>query len=85
VIVIAAILVPFFLTSCGKKGQAGEKKAVQKSADDFLDKDAKPDERKYLIAAKPFIIAIANRKYADAYALLSRYAKAHVLQPVYTC
>src|SRR5262249_44312794 len=45
---------------------------------DFLDKDAKPDERKYLRAAKPFFIAVANRKYADAYALLSRYAIARM-------
>ena len=77
-IVIAAILVPFFLTSCEKKGQAGEKKAVQKSEDDFLDKDAKPGERKYLLAAKPFVIAVASRKYADAYALLSSHAKARM-------
>jgi hypothetical protein len=50
----------------------------KKSEDDFSDKDAKPDERKYLMAAKPFFIAIASRKYADAYALLSRYAKARM-------
>jgi hypothetical protein len=74
----AAILLPLLVTSCGKKGQAGEKKTVQKSEDDFLDKDAKPDERKYLLAAKPFFIAVANRKYADAYALLSRYAIARM-------
>src|SRR5215510_364105 len=74
----AAILLPLFLTSCGKRGQAGEKKTVQKSEDDFLDRDAKPDERKYLLAAKPFFIAVANRKYADAYALLSRYAIARM-------
>ena len=74
----AAILLPLFLTSCGKKGQAGEKKSVQKSEDDFLDKDAKPDERKYLMAAKPFFIAVANRKYADAYALLSSHARARM-------
>jgi hypothetical protein len=76
--VAAAILLPLLLTSCGKKGQEGEKKTVQKSEDDFLDKDAKPDERKYLLAAKPFFIAVANRKYFDAYALLSRYAIARV-------
>jgi hypothetical protein len=70
VIVTAAILLPMLLTSCGKKGQEGEKKTVQKSEDDFLDKDAKPDERKYLLAAKPFFIAVASRRYADAYALL---------------
>ena len=74
----AALLMPLFLTSCGKRGQAGEKKTVQKSEDDFLDKDAKPDERKYLLAAKPFVIAVANRKYADAYAVLSSHARARM-------
>lgn len=68
------MLLPLWLTSCGKTGRDGDKKTVQKTEDDFLDKDAKPDERKYLLAAKPFFIALANRKYADAYALLSRYA-----------
>jgi len=77
-ILTAAILLPVFLTSCGKKSQESERKTVQKSEDDFLDKDAKPDERKYLLAAKPFFIAVANRKYADAYALLSRYAIARM-------
>src|SRR5438093_8086698 len=75
---IAAILLPVLLTSCGKKTQGGKEKTAQKSEDDFLDKDAKPDERKYLLAAKPFFIAVANRKYADAYALLSRYAIARM-------
>jgi hypothetical protein len=74
----AAMLLPLLATSCGKKGQEGEKKTVQKSEDDFLDKDAKPDERKYLLAAKPFCIAVANRKYADAYALLSSHARARM-------
>ena len=78
VIVPAAVLLPVLLTSCNKKGQDGEKKTVQKSEDDFLDKDAKPDERKYLLAAKPFFIALANRQYADAYALLSSHARARM-------
>ncbi len=78
VILTTAILMPVLLTSCGKKGQEDEKKTVQKSEDDFLDKDAKPDERQYLLAAKPFFIAVASRKYADAYALLSRYAIARM-------
>src|ERR1044072_6019922 len=72
-ILFGAILLPMALTSCGKKNQEGEKKTVQKSEDDFLDKDAKPDERKYLLAAKPFFVVVANRKYVDAYALLSGY------------
>jgi predicted small lipoprotein YifL len=84
--IIATILLPVLLTSCGKKGPGGEKNTAQKSEDDFLDKDAKPDERKYLLAAKPFFIAIANRKYADAYALPSSHASGtDVLQPVYAC
>jgi hypothetical protein len=58
--------------------QKGEKKTAQKSEDDFLDKSAKPDERKYLLAAKPFVIAIANRQYADAYAVLSSHARARM-------
>jgi len=75
---IAAILLPALLTSCGKKAPEGKKNTAQKSEGDFLDKDAKPDERKYLLAAKPFFIAIANRKYADAYALLSSHARARM-------
>ena len=77
-ILIAVILLPISLTSCGRSGSDGEKKTTQKSEDDFLDKDAKPDERKYLLAAKPFFVAVANRKYADAYALLSSHAKARM-------
>jgi len=78
VIVASAILLPVLITGCGKEGHDDEKKTVQKGKDDFLDKDVKPDERKYLMAAKPFITAVANRKYADAYALLSRYAIARM-------
>jgi hypothetical protein len=80
----AAILLPVLLMSCGKQGQDGQKKTVQKSEDDFLDKDAKPDERKYLLAAKPFFIAVANRKYADAYVLLSKYAIARMSMDQFT-
>ena len=76
--VVTAILLPTMVISCGKETQAGKEKSSQKSEDDFLDRDAKPDERKYLFAAKPFFIAIANRKYADAYALLSSRAKARM-------
>jgi hypothetical protein len=76
--VTAAILLPTVLISCGKETQGGKEKTAQKIEDDFLDRDAKPDERKYLLAAKPFFIAIANGKYADAYALLSSHAKARM-------
>ena len=77
-ILIAAILLPVLLTSCGKKSQDGEEKTAQQSEDDFLDKDAKPDERQYLLAAKPFVAAVANQQYAEAYALLSSHAKARM-------
>src|SRR5207248_8016815 len=77
-ILVAVILLPVSLTSCGKSGSDGKKKTAQKSEDDFLDKNAKPDERKYLMAAKPFFVAVANRKYAEAYALLSSHAKARM-------
>jgi len=76
--VFAAILMPLLLTGCGKKEQDGEKKTAQKSEDDFLDKDAKPDERKYLAATRPFFIALGSRKYAEAYALLSSHARARM-------
>ena len=45
-VVTAILLLPTMLTSSGKKTQGGKEKTVQKSEDDFLDKDAKPDERK---------------------------------------
>jgi hypothetical protein len=77
-ILAAAIPLPVLLTSCGKKNQEGETRTVQKGEDDFLDKDAKPDERKYLLAAKPFFVAVAHRKYTDAYALLSSHARARM-------
>jgi hypothetical protein len=78
VILTSAILLPLLLTGCGKKSQEVEKKTVQKSEDDFLDPDPKPDERQYLLAAKPFVVAVANRNYADAYAHLSKYAIARM-------
>jgi hypothetical protein len=82
--IFATILLPSSLTSCGKKNQEGEKKTVQKSEDDFLDKDAKPDDRKYLLAAKPFFLAVANQEYADAYALLSSHARARMFLNQFT-
>src|SRR5712675_1471885 len=74
----AAILLPVLLTGCGKKGQEGEKKTAQKSEDDFLDKDAKPDKHKYLLTAKPFFIAVASRKYTASYALIYSHARARM-------
>ena len=77
-VLTAAVLLPVVLTSCGRKGPDGEQETAQESEDDFLDKDANSDEREYLVAAKPFVIAVANQQYADAYALLSSHAKARM-------
>ena len=84
-ILFGALLLPMALISCGKKAQNGETQTAQKSEDDFLDKHAKPEERKYLVAAKPFFIAVANRKYADAYALLQPCEGSHVAQSICAC
>lgn len=77
-ILMATILLPVLLTGCGKETQDGEDQTAQTSEDDFLDKDAKPDERPYLVAAKPFFVAVANQQYAEAYALLSSHARARM-------
>ena len=75
---IAISLAAILPASCSKKSPDAKQKIAQKSEDDFLDKDAKPEERKYLLAAKPFFIAVAGRKYADAYTLLSSHARARM-------
>jgi hypothetical protein len=75
---IAISLAAILPVSCNKKSPDDKKETAQKSEDDFLDKDAKPEERKYLLAAKPFVLAVAGRKYADAYALLSSHARARM-------
>jgi hypothetical protein len=77
-ILIAAILLPMLLAGCGKKNQHAEKETAQQSENDFLDKDAKPDERQYLVATKLFFVAIANQQYPEAYALLSSHARARM-------
>ena len=71
-ILAAAILLPPLVTSCGKKDQEGQKKTVQKSEDDFLDKDAKPDERKYLRRRNPSLSPLP----AENTRTLTRYSPA---------
>jgi hypothetical protein len=77
-ILMATILLPVLLAGCGKETQDGEDQTAQTSEDDFLDEDANPDERPYLVAAKPFFVAVANQQYAEAYALLSSHARARM-------
>ncbi len=45
-----------------QESQEGEKKTVQKSGDDFLDKDAKPDERQHPLAEKLFFYRCRQSK-----------------------
>jgi hypothetical protein len=78
VAILTAILLPVLLAGCGKETQDGEDQTAQTSEDDFRDKDANPDERPYLVAAKPFFVAVANQQYAEAYALLSSHARARM-------
>jgi hypothetical protein len=77
-ILMATILLPVLLTGCGKETQDDEDQTAQTSEDDFLDQNANPDERQYLVAAKPFFVAVANQQYAEAYALLSSHARARM-------
>ncbi len=69
------------VAGCGKSGQddsSAKKNPRAKSAEDFLDADASPAERKFLVAAKPFVLAIANRKYNEGYLQLSTHARARM-------
>lgn len=42
------------------------------------DPDATAEERRFIVAAKPFVAAIVAQKHQDAYALLSSHAKARM-------
>jgi hypothetical protein len=59
--------------------KSGEPTAAPKP-DDFvsIEEDASPEEKKYLEAGKPFMIALAKSDYAQAYDLLSSHAKAQM-------
>lgn len=80
-IVLTAFAVMLLALGCGKSGDddSGARKSSKgKSADDFLDADATAEERRFLLAGKPFVVAIANRKYDEAYLLLSSHARARM-------
>ncbi|HYF48006.1 MAG TPA: hypothetical protein VEJ63_01270 [Planctomycetota bacterium] len=61
------------LSGCGGGTSSGSAKGEPET-----DSEATPEERKYIDAAKPFVAAIAGRKYDEAYALLSSHAKARM-------
>ena len=81
----AAILLPLLLTSCGKQGQESEKKTVQKSEDDFLEKDAKPMNRNISWRRNPSLSPspIENTRTLTRYSPKSRQG-ANVPRSVYS-
>ena len=77
--VSALVLMGLLLGGCSKPSQnAGTSDGEVASAKSETDTAARPEERRYLAAAKPFAVAIADRKYDDAFALLSGYATAQM-------
>ena len=71
------IFVGFVFAGCGKSNQNAD--SSTSAADSAKgETSATPEQRRYLDAAKPFAVAIANRKYDEAYALLSSHAKARM-------
>lgn len=74
---IATVLVAVLglgLSGCGKKVET----AGPKSEEEAEMKGAKPEERPYLEAARPFVEALAGRDYAGVYAQLSRHGRARM-------
>ncbi|MCE9582823.1 MAG: hypothetical protein K8T20_10045 [Planctomycetes bacterium] len=65
-------LLGLILAGCGKKAAKKEDAAAAE------EEKATPEERRFLAAARPFVAAIAQRKYDDAYALLSSHAKSQM-------
>jgi hypothetical protein len=65
------------LVGCGKSSEPNQETS-NKQSDAVNPKDAKPEERKYLVAAKAFVFAVANREYDEAYAQFSSHAKARM-------
>ncbi len=66
-----------FLSACKKEAEKTVVKEKNKKAEvtDFVDADASPEEKKYLEAARPIIVALSKRNYQEFYNNLSVYAK----------
>jgi len=81
VFISTAVLLTFlFLSGCGgsapKSGASSD--SGGKGGEPEIDPDATKEERKFIDAARPFAAAMAARKYADAYALLSSHGRARM-------
>lgn len=71
------------MTACGALsagcGGGGEEQAGgAPAAVDFVDEEATAEERPYIEAARPFVVAMAEQRYDDAYAMLSSHARARM-------
>ena len=75
-----AILLPLVQAGCKKKDASPRDGRGEDSPDAFpgIGADTKPEVRKNLMAAKPFVSALAGRKYGEAYSMLSSHAKARM-------
>lgn len=70
--VFVVAVLGLLLVGCGKSGQEGGEQEQARAVEE--EEKLTPEEQKYLDAAKPFAVAIAGRKYDEAYALLSSHA-----------
>jgi len=81
---VAAVCLTLAVAGCSKKDDAAappsteNKKPAVDEQSDANGKTLTPDEKRYVEAAKPFVQAMADRKYDKAYAMLSSYAKARM-------
>jgi hypothetical protein len=74
------------LSGCSKK-ESSETISSEAAANDsastkkdfvYVDESTTPEEKHFLEAGKPFVVALANRQYPQAYEMLSSHAKARM-------
>ena len=75
---IALTLVVLLAACRGCRSGSDADGAPAAANDGVFDEDATAEERVFLVAARPFVEAVASRRYAEAYALLSDHAKARL-------
>jgi len=72
------------LLGCSRKEEpvhdSGGASATNPPKEDFavVDESTTPEEKRYLEAGRPFVLALATRRYPEAYEMLSSHAKAQM-------
>jgi hypothetical protein len=80
-----ACLALAWLSGCAPTSQdAAGSAGGSDEAVDFLDPDASEEDRAYLEAARPFVLAVAANRPAEAFACLSSHAVAHMSPEQFT-